>query len=135
MALETLKGVTEIDGFNVVVMDELKESNPELFREDGSMKYEEFEKNIRLSNFIYIRNDKNSISFTLQNGPIKEVGVNGCQVDTLIEAARLIIQELNNKFPCKENKTCLDHLSAAIQVLKDRKADREKRGVEGKNKL
>ena len=33
----------------------------------------------------------------IQNGPIKENGVNGCQVDTIIEATKAIIEGLNKK--------------------------------------
>ena len=79
MALETLKGVGEIGGFSLVVMDELREKFPEKFNSSGQMDYKGFEKDIRPTNFVYVRHDVNSISFTLQKGPIKEVGVNGCQ--------------------------------------------------------
>lgn len=131
MALETLKGVTEIGGFPVVVMDDLREKFPEKFNESGAMDWAWFEKDIRPTHFIYLRHDKNSLSFTIQNGPIKEYGVNGCQVDTLIAAARLIIFGLDSRFPSEENKTVLRHLDEAYEALKQRKRDREKRNVEG----
>lgn len=133
MALETLKGVEKLDGFQVIVMDELREKFPEKFNESGAMDWQWFEKDIRPHNFIYVRNDKNSLSFTIQNGPVKENGVNGCQVDTIIEAARTIIEGLNKNFPCAENKGAIDHLNQALSCLKARKAAREKRGVEGTN--
>lgn len=47
MALETLKGVTEIGGMKVVVMDELREKFPDKFNESGAMNWEWFEKEIR----------------------------------------------------------------------------------------
>ena len=94
MALETLKGVEEIGGFRV-----------NQFYEDETIKA------VRWNEYIEIDHEVNTIKFTIQNGPIKENGVNGCQVDTLIHAAKHIIFE-----------------------LEDRKADREKRGVEGLNK-
>ena len=103
MALETLEGVKTIGGFNLIVMDDLRAKFPSKFNESGAMDYAWFEQEVRPHNFIYLRKDKNSLAFTLQNGPIKEVGVNGCQVDTLIEAARLIIDEFNKKFPCRES--------------------------------
>jgi hypothetical protein len=131
MALETLEGVKELGGFDVVVMDDLREKYPEKFNESGAMDYEWFEKEIRPSNFIYVRKDKNSIAFTLQNGAIKEVGVNGCQVDTLIYAAREIIGKLNFKSPCRENALALTRLEEALHWLDARKKDREKRKVEG----
>ncbi len=135
MALETLKDVTEIGGFDVVVMDNLREKYPEKFNESGGMDYVWFENEIRPKNFIYLRHDKNSLSFTIQNGPIKENGINGCQVDTLIEAAKLIIEGLNKQFPCRENSLAITKLDEALLWSMKRKLDREKRGVEGFNKL
>lgn len=135
MALETLKGIAEIGGFKVINMGELKERNPEMFNESGSMDYKLFEEKIRPYNFIYVRDDVNSLSFTLQNGPVKENGVNGCQVDTVIEAARLIVEGLNKQFPCRENAMVITKLDEALMWSKKRKDDREKRGVEGFNKV
>ena len=134
MALETLKNVEEIGGFKVVIMDELREIFPEKFNESGAMDYKWFEEEIRPNNFIYIRNDKNSISFTLQNGPIKENGINGCQVDTVIAAAKEIVSGLNKNFPCRENALVITKLEEALHWLEHRKKDREKRAVEGTSK-
>jgi hypothetical protein len=131
MALKTLKDVKEIGGFPVIVMDELREKFPEKFNESGAMDYKWFEKEIRPYNFIYVRHDVNSIAFTIQSAPIKEVGVNGCQVDTLIHAAKLIIEGLDANLPCVENKLALYHLMSAIEQLDNRKKSREQRGVEG----
>lgn len=133
MALETLKGVKTLGKFNVVVMDELKEKYPEKFNESGAMDYSWFEKDIRPHNFVYVRHDVNSISFTIQNGPVKEYGVNGCQVDTIIEAAKVILEGLNNNFPCRENSCAITKLDEALMWLDKRTKDREKRGVEGHN--
>ncbi len=133
MALETLKGIEKIGNFDVVVMDTLKEKHPHMFREDGSMKYEIFEKEIRPNFFIYLRNDVNSISFNIQNGPVKENGVNGCQVDTLIHTAKMIISKLNENFPCSYNHKAVGYLEMALAALEERKENRVQRGVEGKN--
>lgn len=132
MALKTLKGVTQIGGFKVVEMDALRELYPEKFNESGSMDYKWFEKDIRPHHFVYVRHDVNSLSFTLQNGPVKEAGVNGCQVDTIIEAAMAIVAGLNNEFPCEENVEAVTHLNQALVALERRKVNRERRGVEGK---
>jgi hypothetical protein len=134
MALETLKDIKSIDGFKVVVMDKLRDRFPEKFNESGSMKDQWFEKEIRPNKFIYVRNDVNSIAFTIQNGPIKEKGVNGCQVDTLIQTAMLMIEGLNGKYPCRENSIAITKLQEAYLWLKERKNKRESRGVEGYNK-
>lgn len=134
MALQTLKGVNKIGEFNVIVMDELREKFPEKFNESGAMDWQWFEKDIRPNNFIYVRHDKNSLSFTIQNGPVKEHGVNGCQVDTVIEAAKIIIERLNKDFPCRENAVAITKLDEALMWLEKRKKDRVTRGVEGFNK-
>lgn len=131
MALETLKGVSKIGGFEVVVMDDLREKYPERFTETGAMDHKWFEETIRPKNFIYVRNDKNSLAFTIQNGPIKEAGVNGCQVDTIIETAKVIIEGLNKKFPCRENAMVITKLDEALMWSLKRKMDREARNVEG----
>lgn len=131
MALETLKGVNKIGEFSVVVMDELRDKYPEKFNESGAMDYKWFESEIRTTNHIYIRHDKNSLSFTLQNGPVKENGCNGCQVDTVIEAAKVIIEGLNRKYPCRENALAVTKLDEALMWLDKRRKDRVARNVEG----
>lgn len=134
MALETLKGIKKVGDFDLIVMDELREQFPEKFNESGAMDWQWFEKDIRPNNFIYVRHDKNSLSFTIQNGPIKENGVNGCQVDEVIAAAKIIIEGLNAKFPCRENSMVIIKLDEALLWLGKRKSDREKRNVEGLSK-
>lgn len=131
MALETLKGIEEVGGFKVIVMDDLREKYPEKFEESGQMNWKWFETEIRPNHFVYVRNDKNSISFTIQNGPVKEVGVNGCQVDTIIETAKIIIEGLNKNFPCIENAMAINALTTSLDWLAERKRNREKRNVEG----
>lgn len=134
MALETLRGVKFINNEGIVVMDDLKEANPEMFNENGSMKYEIFEKDIRPNKFIYVRNDVNSLSFTIQNGPIKENGKNGCQVVDVIAVAKHIIEKLNKEFPCRENSMTITKLDEALMWQEKRTKDRQDRNVEGFNK-
>lgn len=112
MALETLKNVKEINGFNIGRGNDPHDSE-----------------------FIRINDEWNSITFKLQNQPIQECGVNGCQVDELIEAAKLILNGLNTKFPCRQNSLAITKLEEALHWLSDRRNDREKRGVEGQNKI
>lgn len=120
MALETLDEIEEIGGFKIVRI-----KPPE-------MSWDEFDK-LRDEYPINITKRMNTISFRLQNGPIKEVGANGCQVDTMIEAAKLIIESLNKQYPCHENAVAITKLDEALMWLEKRKKDREKRGVEGTN--
>lgn len=131
MALETMKGVIKIRDEQVIVMDELRDKFPERFTETGAMDHVWFEKEIRPNAFIYVRHDKNSLSFTLQNGPIKEVGKNGCQVADVIAVAKHIIEQLNFKYPCRENSMTITKLDEALMWQDKRTKDREARGVEG----
>jgi hypothetical protein len=131
--LKHIENLQSVDGFDVVIMDKLREQFPHKFTESGQMDWEWFEKEIRPNKFVYVRLDKNSLSFTLQNGPIKDVGVNGCQIDTVISMAVVLLNSLNMQHQCKENELALSHLESALKALKERKSDRESRGVEGTN--
>lgn len=81
--------------------------------------------------FIEIDDKENTIKFKIQDGPVKEVGVNGCQIDDMISVAKMIVQALNHQCPCVENAKTIAYLSGAIVCLRRRRADREARGVEG----
>jgi len=111
MALETLKDVKTIGGFEVT----------------GGVS------NFGASRPVFVHDETNQISFQIQNGPVKEHGVNGCQVDTVIEAAKLIVEGLNKNFPCRENSMIITKLDEALMWSEKRKQDRIKRQVEGHN--
>jgi len=121
MALETLKELETIGGFKIVR------------KKPDNMPWEEFDKT-RDEYPINITERLNTISFKIQNGPVKENGVNGCQVDTLIHAAKHIIEKLNENFPSSYNLEAIGNLNKALASLQKRKEDRENRGVEGFNK-
>lgn len=109
MAIETLRGVLSIGGFGI--------RRKRFFQ--------------RQDHPIEINDRSNTITFKIQDGPVKEAGVNGCQVDTLIETALIMIAGLNNKFPCNENENVIVYLNLALQYLEARKARREIKGIEG----
>jgi hypothetical protein len=137
MALETLKGVESIDGFKVV------RKKPDI------MTWPEFDE-LRKEYPINITDRVNCISFRIQDGPVKENGVNGCQVDTIIETAKLILEGLNEKLGKKTKKQCLSpeeqvhrkcsinanneaikHLGKALEYLEARTKYRVLHGIEG----
>ena len=95
---------------------------------------------IEMSSFIeergwpQVHGEESSVQFTIQSGPIKEFGVNGCQIDDVIAWAKEKIEGFNAAFPCKENSVAITKLDEALLWLGKRKADREKRNVEGTNK-
>jgi hypothetical protein len=134
MALEFFK-TKKLGDFDVIIMDELRVKYPEKFTETGAMDHKWFESDIRPKNFIYVRKDKNSIAFTLQSGPVKEVGLNGCQVDTLIEAAKYLIQDMSVLNNCRENSMAITKLDEALMWLEKIKKDRIQRNVEGTSKI
>jgi hypothetical protein len=111
MSLETLRGVEEIGGFKLL-REELSESE----------KKEELLKTVYTENKypIFIDEYLNVISFQLQRGAIKEAGINGCQVDAMIEAAKMIIEKFNEKFPCRENAIAITKLQEALFWLEAR---------------
>ena len=69
-----------------------------------------------------------------QKGPVKEVGVNGCQNEDLL---RIVEDRLagfqSGEFACIENKIALEAVQQALEALESRTRDRTKRGVEGKS--
>ena len=120
MALETLNRLWLIDGFQVEHVDQ-------------SM-------GIPIPNYlsgetpIVIDDNLNMVAFKIQKGAVKENGINGCQVDTMIHVAKTIIEELNAKFPCRENAMTITKLDEALMWLEKRRRNREERGVEGYEK-
>ena len=89
--------------------------------------FDEYRKDFPIS----ISHDINTISFRIQNGPIKEVGKNGCQVTDIIVVAKHVFEGLNKKFPCYENELTIGYLNLAMTWQEKRTKDREARQVEG----
>ena len=79
--------------------------------------------------------DLGYIKIKFQSGPIKENGVNGCQVKDVIG---VLVGRLRGfqrgPFPCDENNMAIEALELARYHLGRRTKDREARGVEGEDK-
>lgn len=72
------------------------------------------------------------IQIRFQEGPIKEVGVNGCQIEDVIDVLRLRLAGFQNgKYPCDENAAAIGYLNAAWEMLAMRTRARLAQGVEG----
>jgi hypothetical protein len=125
MALETMKGLKEING-EKILQERIK-------NEDGTINWEATD-NVRKECPIFVDHEVNMISFRIQSGPIKEVGKNGAQVEDIIAVSKHIIEELNKKFPCRENHMIITKLDEAIMWSKKRTEDRKLRQVEGESK-
>lgn len=69
-----------------------------------------------------------------QKGPVKEVGVNGCQNEDILEILLHRMSQLQKAFPCRENALAITKMEEALLWLKRRTELREKQGVEGLNK-
>ena len=74
----------------------------------------------------------NAFDLSFQNGPIKEVGVNGITQEALLA---IVIDRLRSfqagTFACRENAIALTHFEEGLMWLQRRTVARIKRGVEG----
>lgn len=116
MALEALHDIKHLDGFAV--------------RHFGTEEAPDGPRNA----FISLDRADNSLTFQFQNGPIKEVGINGCQITALLHAFEQILTSLNKLKKCQENDHTLRHIVEAIRTQEQRTARRTIEGTEGTNK-
>lgn len=131
--IESLKNVDVIAKHQICVMDDLRKNHPEMFNHSGSMDYKLFEANIRPNYNIYLRHDKDSLTFNMMTKPASEGG-KGCQFTDLIETALIMLKHLNSLYSCRENAITITKLEEALMWQEARTKDRLKRGVEGINK-
>ena len=103
----------------------------ELMREVSWQEYDEIRKDYPIS----IDHVNNSVAIKLQKGPIKENGVNGCQVADGISLFRHLLSSLNKLYPSSENHISLAALGIVSMADKLRTRNRELRGVEGTNQV
>lgn len=82
----------------------------------------------------YINVVGKELKFTIQDGPIKECGVNGLQITDVLTFCLETYKSLNRAFPCRENSLTITKIEEAILWQAARTKDRERRGVEGVNK-
>lgn len=70
-----------------------------------------------------------------QNGPVKEVGINGITNEALLAVVLHRLRELNKQFPCRENSLAITNIEQGVMWLEARTKDRIQRKVEGLNKV
>lgn len=74
------------------------------------------------------------INIKFQEGPIRENGVNGCQIEDVID---VLVERLEGfqcgGYPCQENGRAITKLKEARLWLNERTRKRLEQGVEGKN--
>jgi hypothetical protein len=88
---------------------------------------------IQESGWPQVHGEVSTVTFQVQSGPIKEFGVNGCQIDDVLAWAKSKIEDFNAAYPCRENSMIITKLNEALLWSAKRKMDREKRAVEGTN--
>lgn len=71
------------------------------------------------------------IEIDFQEGAIQEVGKNGCQLPDVIELCLKELNQLDDKFPCRENALVRTKLEEALHWLEHRTRDRVSRWVKG----
>ena len=76
---------------------------------------------------------KDFVNITWQDGVVPEVGVNGCQINDVLEVVISRLAELNTAFPCEENDYTMDYIREAIMWQNRRTANRIAQGVEGQH--
>lgn len=74
-------------------------------------------------------------AINFQNGPVKEFGINGCQIEDLlaVNIHRLECFQAG-PFSNPKNQEALEHCRSALKALQHRTLERLSRGVEGRSK-
>lgn len=108
-------------------MAQTEETRPTLWLEDIIANQVEHS-----GGFIGVNPD-GQLTIKIQDGPIKEHGVNGCQIDALIELTVGMLRHFNKAVPSRETSLVITKLEEALHWLAARTKEREKRSVEGTN--
>ncbi len=79
------------------------------------------------------RKPNGSVAILFQKGGKQDVGANGITNENLLEIVRHRLACFQaGPYPSKENESALNHVIAALEMLRRRTAKRQRRGVEGK---
>lgn len=71
-----------------------------------------------------------------QEGPIKEVGINGVHNEDLIAIVLTRLEYFQNtEYACKENEKAIEKLEEALMWLRKRTLNRQARNVEGTSSI
>lgn len=73
------------------------------------------------------------LDIKFQTGGTADNPRNGIFIEDLLIVAYLKLSSYQEKFPCRENALALTKIEESLQWLTSRKADREARGVYGKD--
>lgn len=73
-----------------------------------------------------------SLSVEFQHGAVQENGVNGATNEALLAILIHRTEVINKRFPCRENAIAIKKMQEALMWFDKRTAERQARGVEGK---
>ena len=78
------------------------------------------------------KDDKTLCIIHFQEGPTKEVGINGIFMPDLLGICLSMLEDFQStEFKCRENALAITAIEEAILRLKQRQLERKKRGVQG----
>lgn len=125
--INTLKYIKEINGKKVMTNSERPKTA------SGEVDWDAFVE-MRESHPICIDHEKDMISFKMLTKPASEGGnLENAQLTELVSTAKVMLEYLNAKFPCRENAMTITKLDEALMWQEARTKNRVARGVEGKN--
>lgn len=85
---------------------------------------------------VYVPGGPLGTEINFQRGPVTEYNpVNGVTNENLLEILIHRTQQLNARFPCRENALALTKMEEALMWFEKRTANRKARGVEGQEVL
>lgn len=107
--LEIFKKLRLVDGHTVSIEDEIRELD--------EVKFAEVIKKLK-ANHIKVDLDGNTIQFLMQKGPAKH-GVNGCSMETILEAVRSMLLAADREFPTENYKEAILSVKSAMDKIRE----------------
>ena len=123
MSLSTLRGIDEIDGFEILNHRQYLNAHPEHRTPTGINP--KILKGLQQKRFIEVNDKENKICLTIQHGTVKEKGKNGIRIQTIIALAIAVLKMLNNKFHSDRNIEAIEFFQKGIDCLNNRQAERK----------
>ena len=116
----------------MVLQNELITTNYTFIEHEDEMKYN------APHHFVVKNINTNEVvtKIDMQEGPIKECGVNGCANEDLLAIVLTRLQHFQNSpYSCRENAIAITKLEETLMWLRKRTMARENRNVEGTSKV
>lgn len=102
------------------------------------IKHEEEFKYNAPHHFMVVEEESNEalVYVDFQKGPVKEVGLNGCQHEDLIKMILIRLENFQkSEYACEENAKAIEYLNKTLEIMESRTKNREARGVEGTSQI